>query len=81
MKSELNTVLPQKIRNKYILLFNESLEKLCKINGFEMLRINKYFKISEGNFKIPAKYIRQDDLDHHLKENIAELYLKSLKDL
>lgn len=80
-KSKINTVLSHKNRNKYILLFNESLEKLCKINGFEMLRINKYFKISEGNFKIPAKYIRKDKLDHHLKDNIVELYLKSLKDL
>ncbi len=81
LKSKLNTVLPQKIRNKYILLFNESLEKLCEINGFKMLRINKYFKISEGNFKIPAKHIRKDELDHHLRDNIVELYLKSLKDL
>ena len=81
IESKLTKVIPHEIRNKHILLFNKELEKLCDINDFKLLKINKYFKNSAGVFKIPSKYIRKDELDHHLKNNISELYLKSLKDL
>jgi hypothetical protein len=81
IESKLTKVILHEIRNKHILLFNKELEKLCDINDFKLLKINKYFKNSAGDFKIPSKYIRKDELDHHLKNNISELYLKSLNDL
>ncbi|MDG2052930.1 MAG: hypothetical protein P8J69_04100 [Flavobacteriaceae bacterium] len=72
-------VIPHKIRNQYILSFNSELERLCKINDFKFLEINKYFKNSLGHYEIPLKYIKKNILDHHLKNNIVELYLNSLK--
>lgn len=81
LQSKFMKVIPQEVRNKNILLLNNQLEKLCDNNGFKLLKINKYFRNSEGNYKIPLKYIRKDKLDHHLKDNIVELYLKSLKTL
>tara|TARA_B100000767_G_scaffold95414_1_gene91801 strand:- start:19523 stop:20185 length:663 start_codon:yes stop_codon:yes gene_type:complete len=81
IESKITKVIPYEIRNKHILLFNKELEKLSDINGFKLLKINKYFKNSAGDFKIPSKYIRKNKLDHHLKNNIVELYLKSLKTL
>ena len=74
-------VIQHETRNKYILLFNSELKKLCKINNFKLLKINDYFKNSPKSYKIPLKYIKKDQLDHHLKNNIVELYLQSLKNL
>jgi len=80
LESKLTKVIPYEIRNKQVLLFNKELERICDINGFKLLEINKYFKNTAGDFKIPSKYIRKDELDHHLKNNISKLYLKSLKE-
>jgi hypothetical protein len=74
-------VIPYNTRIKHNLLFNSELEKLCRINNFKLLKINDYFKNSSKGYKIPSKYIKKDPLDHHLKDNIVELYLKSFKNL
>ena len=41
-------------------------------------KLNKYFKNSLGHYKIPLKYIKKNILDHHLKNNIVELYLNEI---
>ena len=77
--SKFTKVIPYNERLNYYRIFNEELVKKCKINNFTLLEINKYFINKNGNFEIPLKYINTDNLDHHLNDNIYELYLESLE--
>lgn len=73
------SVIPQDDRIKLYLSYNKYLKKLCKRHGFHFLEINKYFKNSDGNFKIPQRFLPKNPADHHYACNkeIAELYLRN----
>lgn len=61
-------------------LFNTRLKSLCSSNGFTFVEINKYFKQPSGEYIVPSRYIK-DTTDHHLHDNCAELFLKSMETL
>lgn len=73
-------IIPYNERVSLYELFNNELKNKCKTNNFTFLEINKYFRKTDGKFEIPIKYINKlNKLDHHLSNDIVELYLKSLK--
>ena len=73
-------VIPYSERVLLYDLFNSELKDKCKINNFTFVEINKYFRNAYGNFEIPMKYINTYDItDHHLLENVVELFLESLQ--
>ena len=78
--SKFNKVIPQNTHLKYYNLFNNRLKILCRENNYNFLEINKYFKKEDGSYKIPSKYIKKQ-INHHLNNNVVELYLKSLNKL
>tara|TARA_Y100000389_G_scaffold192334_1_gene219642 strand:- start:493 stop:1182 length:690 start_codon:yes stop_codon:yes gene_type:complete len=75
--SNFNKVIPFQTHLKYYSIFNNELQNICNKTGFKILEINKYFKHASGTYHIPQKYLK-NTVDHHLKHNIEELYLKSL---
>ena len=68
---EYTKVIPLEQRDRCTIFFNKQLKKLCEINKFKFVEINKYFK--DG---IPEKYISPND--HHLNANVANLYIDEL---
>jgi hypothetical protein len=75
-------VIPYDIRVNLYILFNDTLKKICKLNNYVFIEINKYFINEYGQFEIPSKYINTNDmLDHHLLPNISELYIQSMGDI
>jgi hypothetical protein len=77
--SKFSKVIPFNERVSLYNVFNEELKNKCKINSFNFLEINKFFKDDDGSFKIPLKYVNtKNRLDHHLLPNIVELFMKSL---
>ena len=75
--SKFNKVIQYNTHLKYYNLFNNRLKILCKKNNYNFLEINKYFKKEDGTYKIPSKYLKKE-INHHLKNDVVELYLKSL---
>jgi len=73
--SNFDKIIPYKERIDYYTLFNKELAEKCKTNHFKFLEINKYFLNEKGDYEIPLKYIKNDKFDHHLNNNISELYL------
>lgn len=78
--SNYNKVIPYGTHLKYYNLFNNRLKILCRKNNFKFLEINKYFHNGDNNYKIPLKY-KKKTINHHLNNNVIELYLRSLDDL
>jgi hypothetical protein len=72
----INKVFNYDKRLNFYLLFNQELKKLCENNSFKLLEINKYFINDKKEYKIPTKYINNDNLDHHLNNVIYELFMK-----
>lgn len=72
-------VIPFDTRIKFYFLFNSCLKSECKNKNFKFLEINKYFKKHDGSYEIPRKYYRHYT-DHHLNNDMEELYLESLKE-
>ena len=78
--SKFSKVIPYNERVLLYELFNTELKNKCKSNNFTFLEINKYFKNTDDKFEIPIKYINNLNRDdHHLLDNIVELFLKSLQ--
>ena len=63
-------------RIEYYSIFNKELSRLCNLNNFRFLEINKHILDSEG--KVLSKYLRDDKIDHHLRHSIAGLYFSEL---
>lgn len=76
---KINKVINYAKRLKYYMLFNKELRKECKKNKIRMLEINKYFLNDKGEYKIPLKYINRNKLDHHLRNNVRELFVHDYK--
>jgi len=79
--SKFSKVIPYDKRISLYKVFNKELKEKCKINKFKYLEINKYFTIEDGTIKIPSIYINYSRLDHHLSNNIVELFMKSLSEI
>jgi len=70
-----NKVLPLDRRQELILFFNGLLRYNSALNNFRVLEINKYFTT-----EVPKLYILPA-LNHHLEENVVELYVRSFKEI